>query len=134
MVGPGALADDPLRALRAVRIAIDLDLTIEPRTAAAIDHAAPGLARVAAERVFGELKQVVASPSVRVGLELMDAHGITAQVLPELLALRGVEQNEYHHLDVHDHTLEVLDQVAAIERDPLTAGFGEQRPQRRGKV
>ena len=48
----------------------------------------------------------------------MEAHGITAQVLPELLALRGVEQNEFHHLDVHDHTLEVLDQVTAIERDP----------------
>jgi poly(A) polymerase len=46
-------------------------------------------------------------------------------VLPELLALRGVEQNEFHHLDVHDHTLEVLDQVVAIERDPLAAGLGE---------
>jgi hypothetical protein len=55
----------------------------------------------------------------------MDAHGITAQVLPELLALRGVEQNEFHHLDVHDHTLEVLDAVVAIERDPLAAGLGE---------
>jgi poly(A) polymerase len=125
MVGPGALDDDPLRALRAVRIAIDLDLTIEPGTAAAIGRAAPGLERVAAERVFGELKQVISSPSVRTGLQLMDVHGITAQVLPELVALRGVEQNEFHHLDVHDHTLEVLDQVVAIERDPLAAGLGE---------
>jgi poly(A) polymerase len=125
MVGPGALDDDPLRALRAVRIAIDLDLTIEPETAAAIGRAAPGLERVAAERVFGELKQVISAPSVRTGLQLMDAHGLTAQVLPELLALRGVEQNEFHHLDVYDHTLAVLDQVVAIERDPLAAGFGE---------
>jgi putative nucleotidyltransferase with HDIG domain len=125
MVAPGALDDDPLRTLRAVRLAIDLDLTIEPDTAAAIGRAAPGLERVAAERVFGELKQVVSSPSVRTGLQLMDAHRITAQVLPELLALRGVEQNEFHHLDVLDHTLEVLDQVVAIERDPLAAGFGE---------
>ena len=125
MVGPGALADDPLRALRAVRIAIDLDLTIEPGTAAAIGRAAPGLDRVAAERMFGELKQVISSPSVRTGLLLMDAHGITAEVLPELLGLRDVEQNEFHHLDVHDHTLEVLDQVVAIERDPVAAGFGE---------
>jgi poly(A) polymerase len=68
---------------------------------------------------------VITSPAVRTGLELMDAHGVTATVLPELLALRGVEQNEYHHLDVHDHTLAVLDQVVAIERDPLAAGFGE---------
>ena len=126
MVGPRALEDDPLRALRAVRIAIDIELTIEPGTAAAIDAAAPGLERIAAERLFGELKQVIVSPAVRTGLALMDAHGITAQVLPELLALRGVEQNEFHHLDVHDHTLEVLDQVAAIQRDPLAAGFGDQ--------
>jgi poly(A) polymerase len=125
MVSPGALADDPLRTLRAVRIAIELDLTIEPATAAAIGREAPGLERVAAERIFGELKQVIRSPAVRTGLQLMNAHGITAQVLPELQALRGVEQNVFHHLDVHDHTLEVLDQVAAIERDPLGAGFGE---------
>jgi poly(A) polymerase len=124
-VSPHALADDPLRALRAVRLAVDLELTIDPATARAIADAAPGLADVAAERVFGELKQLVRSPSVRTGLQLMDAHGITEQVLPELLELRGVEQNVFHHLDVHGHTLEVLDQVVAIERDPLAAGFGE---------
>ena len=126
-VGPSALDDDPLRALRAVRLAIDLDLTIAPETAAAMSRAAPGLERVAAERIFGELKQVIASPSVRTGLTLMDAHGLTAQVLPELVALRGVEQNEFHHLDVHDHTLAVLDEVVAIEHDPLAAGFGGAR-------
>jgi poly(A) polymerase len=125
MVGPDALEDDPLRALRAVRIAIELDLAIEQDTAAAIGRAAPGLEGVAAERVFGELKQVISSPAVRTGLQLMDAHGITAQVMPELLPLRGVEQNVFHHLDVHDHTLEVLDQVVAIEHDPVAAGFGE---------
>jgi poly(A) polymerase len=125
MVTPGALADDPLRTLRAVRIAVDLDLTIEPDTAAVIGREAPGLERVAAERIFGELKHVIRSPAVRTGLQLMDAHGITAQLLPELLALRGVEQNVFHHLDVYEHTLEVLDQVTAIERDPLAAGFGE---------
>ena len=125
MVGPSALADDPLRTLRAVRQAIDLGLTIEPATAAAMGREAPGLERVAAERVFGELKQVVVSPSVRAGLELMAAHGITAQILPELDALHGVEQNEFHHLDVHDHTLAVLDQVVALELDPFAAGFGE---------
>jgi putative nucleotidyltransferase with HDIG domain len=125
MVTQRALADDPLRTLRAVRLAIDLELTIEPDTAAAIGREAPGLERVAAERIFGEFKHLIRSPAVRTGLQLMDDHGITAQVLPELLSLRGVEQNVFHHLDVHDHTLEVLDEVAAIERDPLAAGFGE---------
>ena len=125
MVSADALASDPLRTLRAIRIAVLLELTIEPATAAAIGAEAPGLQQVAAERIFGELKQVVCAPAARSGLTLMEAHGVTAQVLPELLALRGVDQNVFHHLDVHDHTLEVLDQVAAIERDPLAAGFGE---------
>ena len=86
MVSAGALAADPLRALRAVRIAVLLGLTIEPATAAAIGRTRRGSARVAPERVFGELKQVVCAPAVRQGLALMEAHGITAQVLPELLA------------------------------------------------
>jgi poly(A) polymerase len=125
MVSAGALAADPLRTLRAVRIAVLLGLAIEPDTAAAIRREAPGLGGVAAERVFGELKQVVCAPAARTGREPMEAYGITRLVLPELLALRGVEQNVFHHLDVHDHTLEVLDQVVAIERDPAAAGLGE---------
>jgi putative nucleotidyltransferase with HDIG domain len=124
MVSAGALSADPLRTLRAVRIAVLLGLEIEPGTAAAIRREAPGLREVAAERVFAELKQVVSARGVRQGLEQMEEYGITQLVLPELLALRGVEQNVFHHLDVHDHTLEVLDQVVAIERDPAAAGFG----------
>ena len=41
--------------------------------------------------------------------------GLTPHVLPELTALRGIEQNRYHHLDVHDHTLEVLAETVALE-------------------
>ena len=67
--------------------------------------------------MFGELKRIVTAPAARTGLELMDAHGLTEAVLPELAALRGVEQNEFHHADVYDHTLEVLDAVARLERD-----------------
>ena len=44
--------------------------------------------------------------------------GITAVVLPELSALHGVEQSHFHHLDVYDHTLEVLRQALELERDP----------------
>jgi len=120
MVSAGALASDPLRALRAIRIAVLLELTIEPATAAAIGKEAPGLAGVAHERVFGELKQVVCAPAVRQGLALMEAHGITAQVLPELLALRGVDQNVFHHLDVHDHTLAALQAAVDLEAQPAT--------------
>jgi putative nucleotidyltransferase with HDIG domain len=105
--------------LRAIRLVTELDLELDAETAAAAKRNAAGLDRVASERVFGELKRVVTADRARQGLELMDAHGLTAVVLPELTALRGVEQNEFHHADVLDHTLEVLDAVAALERGDL---------------
>jgi putative nucleotidyltransferase with HDIG domain len=126
MVSPGALADDPLRTLRAVRQAVELDLVIDPDTAAAMGENAPGLERVAPERIFGELKRVVGADDVRRGLALMDAHGLTAVVLPELLPLRGVDQSVYHHADVHEHTLQALDALIALERDPAGAGLADQ--------
>jgi putative nucleotidyltransferase with HDIG domain len=126
MVSPGALAEDPLRTLRAVRQAVELELEIDPPTLAAVREHAGGLSRVAPERIFGELKRIVGAPDVRRGLELMDAHGLTAAVLPELLPLRGVEQSVYHHADVHEHTLQVLDEVLRLERDP--EGLGELAP------
>jgi len=121
MVSETALTDDPLRTLRGVRLACELDLEIEPATGAAIAAHAPEIAQVAPERVFAELKRIVTAERARPGLELMDAVGLTAVVLPELSGLHGVEQNQYHHADVHDHTLEVLEAVAGLERDPWAA-------------
>lgn len=123
MVSEQALEDDPLRSLRAVRIAVELDLQIDGETGAAAARHAAGIARVASERVFGELKRVVSADAVRRGLEVMEAYGLTAVVLPELTALHGIEQSRFHHLDVHDHTLEVLDSVALLQRDPVAAGL-----------
>jgi poly(A) polymerase len=128
MVSPRALADDPLRTLRAVRFAVELELEIDPATRRAAAEHAPAIERVASERVFGELKRVVSAAAVRRGLELMASVGLTDVVLPELSALHGVEQSAFHHLDVHDHTLAVLDGVALLQRDPAAAGLGDQAP------
>lgn len=125
MVSEQALEDDPLRTLRAVRIAVELDLEIDAGTGAAAARNAAGIERVAAERVFGELKRVVAADAVRRGLEVMEAYGLTAAVLPELTALRGIDQSRFHHADVYDHTLEVLDGVVVLQRDPVAAGLDE---------
>jgi poly(A) polymerase len=122
MVSATAMADDPLRTLRAIRLAVELDLALEPSTAAAIAAHARWIDTVAPERVFGELKRIVTAPAARAGLELMDAHGLTDAVLPELVPLRGVEQNEFHHADVYEHTLEVLEAVAALERNRAFLG------------
>ncbi|HMJ33252.1 MAG TPA: HDIG domain-containing protein [Baekduia sp.] len=125
MVSPASFDDDPLRTLRLARFASELDLEPDPDTVAAAAQRAPRIAEVAAERVFAELKRVVAADRVLDGLALMDRLRLTEHVLPEITALRGVEQNRYHHLDVHDHTLEVLAETVALERDP-GAVLGEE--------
>ncbi len=118
MVSARALADDPLRALRAVRQSAELGFGVDEATLAAAREHAPRLDRVAPERIFAELKRVVAAEDPVAALELMERAGVTAAVLPELLILRGVEQNVYHHLDVHDHTLAVLAAAVELEREP----------------
>jgi poly(A) polymerase len=119
MVSEQALEEDPLRTLRAIRLVTELDLELDPATGKATRRYAAAIDRVATERVYGELKRVVTADRARVGLRLMDEYGLTEAVLPELAALRGVEQNEFHHADVHGHTLEVLDAVAALEQGRL---------------
>ena len=125
MVSPQALAADPLRALRAVRLSAELGFAIEPATLGAAREHAPGLRDVAAERVFAELKRVVGAEDPVAALELMEEAGVTAAVLPELLELHGVEQNVFHHLDVHDHTLAVLACAVELERSGEPAELSE---------
>jgi putative nucleotidyltransferase with HDIG domain len=124
-VGPRAFADDPLRALRLVRLAAELGLEPEGATTALAREQAPRVASVAQERVFAELKRILSGDGVIASLRLMDGLGLTASILPELAALRGVGQSRYHHADVHDHTIEVLERLVALERDP-GAELGEQ--------
>jgi poly(A) polymerase len=119
-----AYADDPLRPLRLVRLATELNLAPDPDTERLTREGAPLVARAAAERVWAELRRLIVAERVIEGLELSDRLGLTAVVLPELSALHGVEQSHFHHLDVYDHTLEVLRQAVELERDPERV-FGE---------
>ncbi len=119
MAAPSAFAEDPLRVLRLVRVAVELNLEPEAETLRCAGAHAHTLDGVSAERVFVELRRIVAAPQARRGLEMMGTLGATAAVLPELEALRGVQQSRFHHLDVYGHTLEVLDR--AIE---LTSATG----------
>jgi poly(A) polymerase len=118
MVSTGAFASDPLRTLRLVRLACELDFETEPQTATAAKAHAPALQAVAPERVFGELQRILSSPRALAGFDLMAEIGATAAVLPELEALRGVQQSRFHHLDVYDHTRVVLQQTIELELDP----------------
>jgi poly(A) polymerase len=119
MAGPRAFVEDPLRVLRLVRVAVELGLEPESATMRAAAAEASALREVSAERVFVELRRTIAAPRARRGLEMMSELGAAAVVLPELEALRGVEQNRFHHLDVYGHTLEVFDRTVE-----LTGGAG----------
>ena len=90
---------------------------IDPATVALARATASRAADPAGERQLTELRQLLGGPDPLRGLALLDELGLTAVVLPELEALRGVEQGPNHHLDVHDHTLAVLEHVLEVERD-----------------
>jgi poly(A) polymerase len=126
MAGARAFANDPLRVLRLVRVAVELGL--EPDTEAlrgAAEHV-DALARCSAERVFVELRRIIAARDALRGLELMGALGATRVALPELEALRGVEQNHFHHADVYGHTLEVLARTIALTEEVTATGARAQ--------
>ena len=124
-VAPTAFADDPLRALRLVRLAAELELEPERATSELAREQAARVADVAQERVFAELKRILSGGGVVRSLGVMDGLGLTASILPELAALEGVQQNRYHHADVHGHTIEVLEQLVALQADPA-AVFGDE--------
>jgi poly(A) polymerase len=114
MAGPDAFVADPLRVLRLVRVATELGLAPERETLRRARAAAGRLREVSPERVFAELRRILAAPRAVDGLSLSGKLGATAVVLPELDALRGVGQSRFHHLDVLGHTLEVLERTIEL--------------------
>jgi poly(A) polymerase len=125
-VGPESFAADPLRLLRAARLAAGLNLRIDPGTVALAHDSAARAAEPAGERQLAELRLLLGGPAPLHGLELLDELRLTAVVLPELEGTKGVGQGPNHHLDVHGHTLEVLERTLAIEAD-LPRYVGEDR-------
>jgi poly(A) polymerase len=116
-VGERSFAADPLRLLRAARFAAGLELEIDPATVALARAEAARAVEPAGERQLVELRKLVGGPNPLRGMQLLDELGLTAVVLPELEALRGVEQGPNHHLDVHGHTMAVLAHALEVERD-----------------
>jgi tRNA nucleotidyltransferase/poly(A) polymerase len=103
-------SEDGLRPLRAVRFSSVLRFQLEEGTRAAIPATVDTFRKVAAERVREELsKLLVRSPSPSAGLTLLADTGLLAEIVPELLSLRGVTQNQWHEWDVWGHTLQVVD-------------------------
>jgi putative nucleotidyltransferase with HDIG domain len=125
VVGELSFAADPLRLLRAARLAASLGLEVDPATIALARAEAPRAAEAAGERQLVELRQLIGGPDPLRGLRLLDELGLSAVVLPELEALRGVEQGPNHHLDVHGHTIAVLERTLEVEAE--LERFGGER-------
>jgi poly(A) polymerase len=123
MVSPTSFADDPLRVLRLARLVAQLGFAADLPTVARARASAAGLASVAPERTFAELRGLICAAGALDGLALMDEVGATSVILPELAALHGVEQSDYHHLDVYGHTTAVLAETIALVDDPVRLGL-----------
>ena len=110
--------EDALRLLRGVRFAATLGLTVDPATEAAIVRLAPSVGRLSGERVRDELMRLLGWPGrVLPAFVLMERLGILAVILPELAALRGVEQGKLLGGDALDHSLRTADALPAT--DPI---------------
>ena len=114
-VSERTFADDPLRILRAARIAAGLGLEVEEGTATLARKEAARAGQPAGERQLAELRLLLTGPDPIRGLGLLDQLAAMPALLPELEALRGVEQTPYHHLDVYGHTIEVLTRLIEVE-------------------
>lgn len=107
-------SDDPLRMMRAVRFATQLDFEIFPETLKAIARNASRISIISKERVMDELMKIMASPRPSIGWILLDKVGLLKLIFPEFAALRGVDVvNGRGHKDNFFHTLQVLDKVAS---------------------
>jgi poly(A) polymerase len=117
LCAPSAIADDPLRGLRAVRLAAQLRFHIDPAARAAIRTEAPRLAEVSAERRRDEFIRCVAGPRAAAAMRALDQLGLLAALAPELLPLKGLSQPaDKHALDGWEHTLATVARLEELLR------------------
>ncbi|MGO9246843.1 MAG: CCA tRNA nucleotidyltransferase [Verrucomicrobiia bacterium] len=105
--------EDKLRMLRAIRFAANLEFAIDPATFAAVREMASEISVVSAERIREELIKIFTRSHAGRGLELLDASGLLQEILPEIAAMKGVEQPPEFHPegDVFQHTRLMLDML-----------------------
>jgi len=106
-------SDDPLRMLRAIRFATQLNFTIENKSLEAITTNASRLDIITQERIVDELNKILLSDKPSIGFKLLDNTNLLERFLPELTALKGVEEEEGQtHKDNFYHTLQVVDNIS----------------------
>ncbi len=127
LVSERALVEDPLRLLRAVRLAAQLDFRLAPETADALRRHAEGIGRAAAERQRDELARILATPRAGPAIRLLDDLGLLERLLPEVTASRGVSQPKEHYWNVFDHSVETVVALDFMLAEKEPAGRREAR-------
>jgi putative nucleotidyltransferase with HDIG domain len=109
-----AISDDPVRILRAIRIAGDLELKITPETIALMRNELVNLSNVSTERISTELFRILSGIQPVKAIRALEILGAIPHILPELSALKGVSQSDPHTADVWEHTLAALSHLEEI--------------------
>lgn len=112
-----SFGDDPLRMLRAARLSAQLGFRVDPAARDAMARRASTIGIVSAERIQAELVRLLCTEDPGPGVRLLVETGLMAQVLPEVPALQLEIDEHHHHKDVYEHTLTVLAQAIALERE-----------------
>ena len=110
-----AFQDDPLRTVRAVRLAAQFGFVLTADTQSWITAYTTALAAVSAERLRDEIHKLLVGPRAGQGVAQLEALGLLAIILPQAEAMVGMAQSPPHHLSVFDHTLNVLDRVTWLD-------------------
>ncbi|MGF2414459.1 CCA tRNA nucleotidyltransferase [Ferruginibacter sp.] len=118
-LAPGiTFSDDPLRMMRAIRFATQLNFTIEEKTLAAIGENAHRIKIVSGERIADELNKIVLATTPSIGFDLLYKTGLLKIIFPQMVALAGAEYVDgMGHKDNFYHTLQVLDNIARNTND-----------------
>ena len=124
---PKAFPNDPLRIMRAYRFAALLGYEIDDGCIAGLRAYADRLPSVSPERTLAEIIKILSVQKSAPFIRMMDDHGILERVLPEIRPMKGCGQNGYHHLDVWEHSLLVLEKAENV-LTRLEHYFGPARP------
>jgi tRNA nucleotidyltransferase/poly(A) polymerase len=126
LCSPSSLQDDPLRAVRAVRFAVNLQMRLDKTVIEEIRSVTPQLSQVSSERFRDELFHLLEMPKISTSIRLMDQLGILDTQLTFLSRLKELEQAPPHTMDVWGHTLSGVDNLEMLF-DTLAIPFSEEK-------